>query len=59
MNKIDMSEKAIERRLRQVDQLYELSISLMRSGMEHYKKLIAEGKASEKSLAPYKKYLVS
>jgi hypothetical protein len=59
MKKIDMSDKGIERRLSQVDQLYVLSIALLRTGMDHYKKLVAEGKASERSLARFKKYLVS
>ncbi len=31
MKKVDMSDKAITRRLRQVDQLRELSLSLMRA----------------------------
>ena len=31
MKKIDMSDKAITRRLRQVDQLRELSLSLMKA----------------------------
>jgi len=58
MKKIDMSEKAIGQRLRQVDQLHALSVELLRSGMKHYTRLIAEGKASEKELARFKKYLV-
>ena len=58
MKKIDKSDKAIERRLREVDQLHELSVALLRSGMDHYKKLVNEGKASEKSLARFRKYLV-
>ncbi|CAN5172315.1 hypothetical protein BH20ACI2_BH20ACI2_10660 [soil metagenome] len=56
--KIEMSEKAIERRLRQIDQLHELSVELMRAGRDHYKKLIAEGKASERELVRYQKHLV-
>ncbi|CAN5615322.1 hypothetical protein BH24ACI3_BH24ACI3_06300 [soil metagenome] len=59
MKKIDMSEKAIEQRLRQVDQLHALSLELLRSGMKHYEKLIEEGKASKKELARYKKYFAS
>ena len=54
-----MSEKAIERRLREVEQLFELSVALLRAGMDHYKKLVGEGKASEKSLARFRKYLVN
>jgi hypothetical protein len=58
MKKIDMSAEAIERRLREVDQLHELSIALLRTGMDHYRGLVAEGKAPEKSLAHFRKYLV-
>ncbi|MGB7067922.1 MAG: hypothetical protein WBD22_00320 [Pyrinomonadaceae bacterium] len=58
MKKIDMSQKAIERRLRQVDELHSLSVSLLRAGMNHYEKLIAKGKATEKELARFKKHLV-
>lgn len=53
-----MSQKAIERRLRQVDELHSLSVSLLRAGMNHYEKLIAKGKATEKELARFKKHLV-
>ena len=58
MKKIDMSAKAVERRLRQVDQLHELSLSLLKAGRTHYEKLKAEGKASDRELARYRKYLV-
>ena len=42
MKKVDMSEKAIERRLRQVDQLRELCLALMKA-----KKLTDEKKAEK------------
>ncbi len=58
MKKIDLTEKAIESRLRQVDELHALSVELLRSGMKHYEKLIADGKANESELERYKKYLI-
>jgi hypothetical protein len=58
MKKVDMSEKAVAARLRQLDQLHGLSVSLLRAGKIHYEKLIAEGKANDKELERYKKFLV-
>ncbi len=58
MKKIDMSEKSIEGRLRQVDLLHEISVELLRTGKKHYEKLVVEGKAKEKELVRYKKYLI-
>ena len=58
MKKIDMSEKGVERRLRQLDQLHALSLSLLRAGRSHYTKMKAEGKASDRELERFKKYLV-
>jgi len=42
MNEVDMSEKAVLRRLRQVDQLRELSLSLMKAKKAHDEKLRKE-----------------
>ena len=53
-----MSKKAIEQRMRQLDQLHALSVSLLRTGRDHFEKLKTEGKATDKDLARYKKYLV-
>ena len=53
-----MSEKGVERRLRQLDQLHALSLSLLRAGRSHYAKMKAEGKASDRELERFKKYLV-
>jgi hypothetical protein len=39
MKKIDMSDKAITRRLKQTDQLRELSLSLMKAKKLHDEKL--------------------
>ncbi len=47
MKKIDMSDKAITRRLRQVDQLRELSLSLMKAKKESDEKKAQEKKQSE------------
>ncbi|MFT3744462.1 MAG: hypothetical protein QM785_09205 [Pyrinomonadaceae bacterium] len=58
MKNIDMSEKAVELRLRQLDQLHALSLSLLRSGRDHYEKMREQGKATEKDLVRFKKYLV-
>ena len=44
MKKIDMSDKAITRRLKQTDQLRELSLSLMKAKKMHDEKL---GKTKE------------
>ncbi len=51
-----MSEKAIESRLRQVDQLHALSVALLRAGMKHYEELVAKGKADKKELLRFKKH---
>lgn len=53
-----MSEKAVTRRLCQVDQLHEMSLSLLKAGRAHYEKMIAEGKAGKNELKRYKKYLI-
>ncbi len=53
-----MSEKAIERRLRQVDQLHALAVSLLRVGMKHYEELVAAGKADKKELNRFKKHFI-
>lgn len=39
MKKIDMSEEAVWRRLRQLDQLHELSLSLLKAGKPYREKL--------------------
>ena len=44
MKKIDMSERAVWLRLRQVDQLHELSLSLLKAGKAHREKLRAAAK---------------
>ena len=50
MKKVDMSSEAITRRLRQVDQLRELSLSLMRAKRESdEKKKRAEKKTDAKN----------
>lgn len=49
MKKINTFEKAVTLRLQQVDQLHEISLSLMRAGYEYYKKKVAEGKEDKKS----------
>jgi hypothetical protein len=46
MKKVDMSSEAITRRLRRVDQLRELSLSLMKA------KKASDEKAKEKSAPP-------
>lgn len=48
MKKVDMSSEAIVRRLRQVDQLRELSLSLMKA------KKISDEKAKKEKLAEKK-----
>lgn len=53
-----MSEKAVWRRLRQVDQLHELSLTLLKAGRAHYEKMSAEGKTGKKELERFRKYLV-
>lgn len=53
-----MSESAIERRLHMVDQLHALSVELLKAGRAHYEKLKTEGKASDRDLARFRKYLV-
>ncbi len=47
MKKIDMSSEAITRRLRRVDQLRELSLSLMKAKKESDEKKKKEEKAKE------------
>lgn len=42
MKKVDMSSEAITRRLRQVDQLRELSLSLMKAKKESDEKAVKE-----------------
>ncbi len=49
MKKIDMSDKAITRRLKQTDQLRELSLSLMKAKRLHNEKL---GKAEKTNETP-------
>jgi len=51
MKQVDMSEKAVLRRLRQVDQLRELSLSLMRAKRLHDAKL-RESNVSSSSEPP-------
>ncbi|MFN6963670.1 MAG: hypothetical protein ACK4S4_07885 [Pyrinomonadaceae bacterium] len=57
MKKIDMSEKAIEARLWQVDQLHALSVELLKAGLLRQEELKTKGKASEKQIRRFKKYL--
>jgi hypothetical protein len=47
MKKVDMSDKAITRRLRQTDQLRELCLSLMKAKKASDEKKTAENKAVE------------
>jgi hypothetical protein len=47
MKKIDMSDKAITRRLKQTDQLRELSLSLMKAKKLHDEKLGKTDKTKE------------
>lgn len=47
MKQIDMSDKAITRRLKQTDQLRELSLSLMKAKRLHDEKLAKTEKANE------------
>ena len=58
MKKIDMSENAVERRLRQVDQLHELSLSLMKAGRDYYEKMNVDSRERSQALTRFKKYLV-
>ena len=48
MKKVDMSDKAITRRLRQVDQLRELSLSLMKAKKDSDAKAAKEKQNGEK-----------
>ena len=47
MKKIEMSDKAITRRLKQTDQLRELSLSLMKAKRLHDEKLAQTDKLNE------------
>lgn len=51
-----MSEKAIARRLRQVDELHALAVALLRQGLKHYEELVAAGKANKEELKRFKKH---
>ena len=53
-----MSEKAVERRLRQVDQLHELSLSLLKAGRDFYEKMSVDSRERSQALNRFKKYLV-
>jgi len=57
-NEEDTTGKTVNGSLHQVDQLHALSISLLKTGLTHYEKLINEGKATNKELARFRKYLV-
>ncbi|MBC7797114.1 MAG: hypothetical protein H7Z37_09605 [Pyrinomonadaceae bacterium] len=46
MNNVDMSDKAVWRRLRQVDQLRELCLSLMKAKRVHDEKKAEEKRAN-------------
>lgn len=52
-----MSEKAVEVRLRQLDQLHALSLELLKAGRSHFEQLQKEGKVCDRELARFKKYL--
>jgi hypothetical protein len=55
MKKVDMSSEAITRRLRQTDQLRELSLSLMKAKKESDEKKIKESGRQTESLPKHRR----
>ena len=55
MKKIDMSEKAVMRRLRQVDQLNELCLALVKAGRAHFEKMRTSEKEAQSDSRQSKK----
>jgi hypothetical protein len=58
MKKVDMSDKAITRRLRQVDQLRELSLSLMKAKKESDEKAALAKKPTVKTTGDSEKTIL-
>jgi hypothetical protein len=57
MKKIDMSERAVEGRLRQLGELHALSLELLRVGRNHYRQ--QEDSVEKRSaMARYRRYLI-
>jgi len=57
MKTIDMSESAVHRRLRQIGELHELSLSLLRAGRDHYAQK-EDSVEKSKAMARYRKYII-
>jgi len=58
MKKIDMSERAVMRRLRQIDGLHEACLEFMRAGKKHFAINELDSIEKRQAMRRYRKYLV-